>query len=42
LVASAAYDPSNAPKITGVGRVWDIRSGKARSFRMKASGAFPG
>jgi WD40 repeat protein len=38
LVASAAFDPSNAPNITGVGRVWDVRSGTARSFRMKASG----
>jgi WD40 repeat protein len=38
LVASAGFDNSGGPGLKGVGRVWDVRSGKARSFRMKMSG----
>jgi WD40 repeat protein len=37
LVASAALT-SSGPDLAGVGRVWDVRSGKATSIRMKVSG----
>jgi WD40 repeat protein len=40
LVASAAFDASgDNDNLKGVGRVWDVGSGKARSFRMKMSGS---
>src|SRR3954453_20725066 len=38
LVASAALT-SSGPNLFGVGRVWDVRSGKATSIRMKVSGS---
>jgi WD40 repeat protein len=38
LVASAALDTSRGPNMTGVGRVWDVRSGQAAPVRMKVSG----
>ena len=38
LVASAALDTSRGPDLTGVGRVWDVRSGKATGLRMRVSG----
>jgi WD40 repeat protein/DNA-binding SARP family transcriptional activator len=37
LVASAALDNSG-PDLSGVGRVWNVRSGKATGIRMKVSG----
>jgi WD40 repeat protein/DNA-binding SARP family transcriptional activator len=37
LVASAAL-VNSGPNLAGVGRVWDARSGKATSVRMKVSG----
>lgn len=39
LVASAAFDTSHAPNLAGVGRVWDVRSGKPTKVRMKVSGS---
>jgi WD40 repeat protein/DNA-binding SARP family transcriptional activator len=38
LVASAALENSAGPNLAGVGRVWDVRSGKATSIRMNVSG----
>jgi WD40 repeat protein len=39
LVASAALVAGKLPDLAGIGRVWDVRSGKATSVRMKVSGS---
>jgi WD40 repeat protein/DNA-binding SARP family transcriptional activator len=38
LVASAALDTSGGSDLKGTGRIWDVRSGKAKNIRMKMSG----